>query len=167
MFVASALSLEKALSMAIQSEIESKAVYAKLGTMVKNFVLKDKLAFLTQEEERHEKLLTALFQKMAPGKNISKQEKSLMPRLSIALAEENSVSDLLELAMEAEKTAEEFYDQFADEVEERGVQDLFRYLASVEHGHHFLLKGEYELCVKDEGYMEREDFQYDMVHIGP
>jgi rubrerythrin len=167
MFVASALSLEKALSIAIQSEIESRSAYAKLGNMVKNFVLKDKLAFLTQEEEKHEKLLNALFQKMAPGKAVSKQEKSLMPRLSIALEEENSVSDLLELAMEAEKAAEEFYDQFADEVEERGIQDLLRYLASVEHGHYFLLKGEYELSMKDEDYMEREDFQYDMVHIGP
>ena len=66
-----------------------------------------------------------------------------------------------------EKAAEEFYDQIADDVEERGIQDLLRYLASVEHGHYFLLKGEYELSMKDEAYMEREDFQYDMVHIGP
>jgi rubrerythrin len=167
MSVASALSVEKALSMAIQSEIESKTVYEKLRGMVKNFILKDKLAFLSMEEERHEKLLDTLFLRMFPGKKVSKEEKSLMPRLSISLAEENSVVDLLELAMEAEKVAEEFYDQLADEVEERGVQDLLRYLASVEHGHHFLLKGEYELCLKDEAYMDREDFQYDMVHIGP
>jgi rubrerythrin len=167
MSVASALSVEKALSMAIQSEIDSKAVYEKLRGMVKNFILKEKLVFLSNEEEKHERLLTAIFLKLNPGKTISKQEKSLMPRLSIALAEENSVIDLLELSMEAEKVAEEFYDQLADEVEERGVQDILRYLASVEHGHHFLIKGEYELCLKDEAYMDREDFQYDMVHIGP
>ena len=37
----------------------------------------------------------------------------------------------------------------------------------MEHGHYALLKGEYDLCMRDEEYYQRGDFQYDMVHIGP
>jgi len=69
--------------------------------------------------------------------------------------------------MDAEKISEEFYDALSQNVEERGLQEILQYLASMEHGHYFLLKGEYELCLKDEAYYDREDFQYDMVHIGP
>jgi rubrerythrin len=93
--------------------------------------------------------------------------KSLLPKLGLSLKEENSVPDLLELAMQAEKVSEEFYDNLSEEVEERGVQEILQYLSRMEHGHYALLKGEYDLCVRDELYYQRDDFQYDMVHIGP
>ena len=161
------LTIDKALSMALKSEIETEAVYKYLQKVVKNFVLKDKLQFLVKEEKKHQKMLQELFRKMFPGKEPSKNEKSLLPRLSLALKEETPVIDLLELAVEAEKTAEEFYDELSEEIEERGLSEILQYLASMEHSHYFLLKGEYELCKRDEMYYNRDDFQYDMVHIGP
>ena len=94
-------------------------------------------------------------------------EKSLVPRLSLALKETETVPDLLEIAIDAEKKSEEFYDNLSQEVIDRGAQEILQYLASMEHGHYSLLKGEYELCIRDEQYYERGDFQYDMVHIGP
>ena len=163
----SSLSTEQALSMALKSELESEALYKKLKKMVKNFVIKDKLQFLINEEKKHQKLVDALFQKLFPEQKLSPKDKSLLPRLSISLKEENSVPDLLELAMEAEKMFEEFYDILSEEVEDRGVQEILKYLSSMEHGHYALLKGEYDLCMQDELYYEREDFQFDMVHIGP
>ena len=69
--------------------------------------------------------------------------------------------------MEAEKVFEEFYDQLSEEVEERGAQEILQYLSSMEHSHYALLKGEYDLALNDEDYLDRGDFQYDMVHIGP
>jgi rubrerythrin len=163
----SLLSIEKALSIAVKSEVEAEKVYAKLQKMVNNFILKDKLKFLLNEEKKHQKLLRELFRKLFPGKEPSNQERSLAPRLTLALQENSTVPDLLELAMDAEKTSEEFYDNLSQNVEERGLQEILQYLASMEHGHYFLIKGEYDLCMKDEMYYEREDFQYDMVHIGP
>ena len=163
----SSLSVEKALSMAVQSEAEAVEVYQKLHVMVKNFVLKDKLRFLAEEERRHRMLLTELYKKLTGSTEPPKTDRSIMPRLAIALKENQTVPDLIELAMEAEKLSEEFYDNLSQNVEERGLQEILQYLASMEHGHYFLLKGEYELCIKDEAYFEREDFQYDMVHIGP
>jgi rubrerythrin len=134
---------------------------------VKNFVLKDKLHFLVNEEKKHQKLVRELFRKMFPGKEPVDSGKSIVPRLSIALTEELSVTDLLETAMESEKITEEFYDQLIETVEGRGVQEILQYLASMEHSHYFLLKGEYDLAMHDEMYTQREEFQYDMVHVGP
>jgi len=160
-------STEKILSKAIKAESEAVDLYKKLKKSVNNFVLKEKLAFLISEEKKHHKMLEVLFSKMFPGKSPDRKEKSLIPRLTIALNEEMSVPDMLELGMEAEKAAEEVYDSLSQEVDERGVQEILQYLASMEHGHYSLLKGEYDLCIRDEMYFERGDFQYDMVHIGP
>jgi rubrerythrin len=163
----SSLPLEKTIAMAMKSEKEAEAVYAKLHQMVKNFVLKDKLQFLIQEEKKHQKLVLELYHKLFQGSDPAEPEKSVFPRLSITLTEETSIPDLLETAMEAEKTSEEFYDLLSDNVEERGAQEILRYLASMEHSHYFLLKGDYELALRDEMYTQREEFQVDMVHVGP
>lgn len=163
----STLTVEEALRMAIQAEIDSAKVYKKLGKLVKNFVMKDKLKFLQKEEKNHQQIVEALFAKMFPNRSPGSSDKSLVPRLQLALDENTTVPDLLELAMEAEKTAEEFYDFMSQEVEERGAQEILQYLSSMEHGHYALLKGEYELCMNDEQYYQRDDFQYDMVHVGP
>lgn len=163
----SSLSVEQALNMALKSEVEAGDVYKKLKKLVNNFVMKEKLDFLIKEEKRHQKIVTKMIEKMFPDKKHGKVDKSLIPRLSIALKEEDSVPELLELAMEAEKVAEEFYENLAEEVDERGVQEILLYLSSMEHGHYAMLKGEYDLCMRDETYYERGDFQYDMVHIGP
>lgn len=163
----SSLSIEQALSMALKSEVESADVYKKLKKMVENFIIKDKLQFLINEEKKHQKVIEELIHRMFPDKEPEVPEKSLIPRVTLALKEEMSVPDLLELAMEAEKISEEFYDNLSEEVGERGVQEILQYLASMEHSHYFLLKGEYDLCMRDEMYYQRGDFQYDMVHIGP
>lgn len=117
----SSLTVEQALGMALKSEVESADVYKKLKKVVKNVVMRDKLQFLIGEEKKHQKVVEELFHKMFPDKKIVDSGKSLVPRLSVALGEENSVVDLLELAMEAEKMFEEFYENLSEEVEERGA----------------------------------------------
>ncbi len=166
-FDVSSVTPGEALSMALKSEFDTEKLYLKIQSQVKNFVLKDKLNFLISEEKKHQKLIEALYQKMFSDKSLKPSEKSLLPKLTLSLDEDHSVPDLLEMAMEIEKLSEEVYDRLADEIEERGIQELLRYLASMEHSHYFLIKGEYDLCMRDESYFERGDFQYDMVHIGP
>ena len=163
----SQMSVEHALNLALQTEKLSAKVYTKLIKSVNNFVMKDKLKFLLNEEKKHKKIVEELLKKLYPDGETIKIKQSLLPKLDIALQEESYVPDLLELAMESEKKAEEFYDNLSDEVEARGVHEILQYLASMEHSHYFLLKGEYDLCMKDDDYYQRGDFQYDMVHIGP
>ncbi|MBN1895314.1 ferritin family protein [bacterium] len=161
------MSLDKALAMALKSERDAEAVYLKLLSSVKNFVMKEKLRFLIQEEKKHQILLEAIFTKMFPGQKAATDEKSPYPKLTVALQEESSVLDLLETALEAEKASEEFYDAMSQEAEGKALRDLFHYLSDMEHGHYFMLKGEYDLSQQDESYFSREEFEYDMIHIGP
>lgn len=166
-FDISALTMQEVLSKSLKSEIDTERLYQKVKENVKNFVLKDKMDFLINEEKKHQKIVENLYKKIFSSENLKASEKSLLPKLSLSLNESHSVPDLLELAMEIEKISEEVYDKLADEVENRGAQEILRYLASMEHGHYFLIKGEYDLCMKDETYYQSDDFQYDMVHIGP
>ncbi|MFO7890749.1 MAG: ferritin family protein [bacterium] len=163
----SSIDVQEALATAIKSEIEAEDLYKKLKEMVSNFVIKDKLDFLISEEKKHQQVVRKLYAKMFSDEDPALPEKSLAPRLTLALKETESVPDLLEVAIDAEKKSEEFYDALSQEVTDRGAQEILQYLASMEHGHYSLLKGEYELCKRDEQYYERDDFQYDMVHIGP
>src|SRR4030042_3553300 len=103
----SSLSIDKALSMAIQSELDTASTYKKLQQTVNNFVLKEKLKFLVFEEEKHYQILVALMQRLYPDKNNQSNMKSFFPKLSLILDEGISVPDLIEVAMEAEKAAEE------------------------------------------------------------
>lgn len=163
----SSMSIDQALSLALKSELESEKVYRRLKKLVKNFVIRDKLDFLIKEEKKHQKVIEGLYQKMFSGEEPSLPKKSIFPRLTLALEEESSVLELLELAMESERLFEDFYDHLSEEVENRAVQEILQYLSRMENGHYSLLKGEYDLCMRDEMYYDREDFQYDMVHIGP
>lgn len=163
----SSIDVQEAMATAIKSEMEAANVYKKLKGMVSNFVIKDKLDFLISEEKKHQQLVRKLYEKMFSETDPALPEKSLAPRLTLALKETETVPDLLEVAIDAEKKSEEFYDALSQEVADRGAQEILQYLASMEHGHYSLLKGEYELCIRDEQYYERGDFQYDMVHIGP
>ena len=75
----SSASLDRVISMAIRSEIDAAAIYEKLITMVNNFVLREKLAFLAEEEKNHQKVLESLFEKMFPGKEPDPDEKGACP----------------------------------------------------------------------------------------
>lgn len=163
----SSFTLQEALSIAIQAEKRSESVYEKLLNAVQNFVMRDKLTFLINEEKKHQRILESMYAKLFPKKDLLKRELSLVPELNIDVDNETQVTDLLEMAMQSEKAFEEFYDLLSQEVEERKVAHLLAYLSSMEHGHYFLIKGEYDLCVEDETYYERDTFDYDMVHIGP
>jgi rubrerythrin len=161
------MGLDKALAMALKSEKDAEAAYEKLLSAVKNAAMKEKLRFLVQDEKKHQALLEAIFLRRFPGRTAAPDEKSPYPKLRLVLEEESTVLDLLETAIEAEKASEEFYDAMSQEVEGKVLQDLFHYLSDMEHGHYFLLKGEYDLAQQDESYFDRGGFEYDMVHIGP
>ncbi len=161
------LSVEKSLSIAIQSEVAAEHVYTALMGKVRNFVLRDKLQFLASEEKKHEQMLRELFSRLCPEQTPSGDAGSLMPKLRITLDEDAPVPDLIAAAMEAEQISEKFYQDLSTQVDDRTAREILTYLASMEHGHYYLLKGEYQLCKNDETYYDRDDFSVDMVHVGP
>ena len=152
--------IEKSLSMALKSELESIQIYQKMMGMVKNKVVKEKLQYLIDDEKKHQKVLIGLFDSLVPDKELSVSNDSRIPWLSIAINEDKTISDLWGLALEAKRTSVRLYDYLSKEFEERRAQEILQYLASMEHSHYFILEGEYRLCLRDMNYVERESFQY-------
>jgi rubrerythrin len=158
---------EKSLSMAYKSEEESIHVFEKLKEQINNFVLKDKLNFLINDEKKHQKVLHELFRNMYHGKELPISHDSRIPWMAIAIQEEISVCDLWGLTLGVKRNSVRYYDYLSKEFEDGRAREIFQYLAAMEHGHYFMLEGEYQLCLRDVMYYEHEDFQYRQIHFGP
>jgi len=155
------------LGIAIKSEIHATGVYEKLGRMVRNRALRERLAFLKGEEEKHRKLLEELYAKSFPEVELKLPERSLVP-MEVAMREGITVPELFKLAMEAEETSEKFYRELAERTRDQSGKALLRYLSKMEHGHYELLRNEYELIEQFPEYYKVEDFHLgeELIHLG-
>ena len=157
------------LGIAIKSEIEATKLYEKMSGMVKNSDLKEKLLFLKAEEEKHRALFEDMHRSKYPDVAISLPKKSKVPLMDAALTDEMTIQDLFEVAMNAEKMAEDFYKDLAAKSKDVSGTSMLNYLGSIEHGHYMLLKNEYEMIVTFPAYVETEDFLQGehFMHVGP
>ena len=110
--------LEDLFITAIKSEIDSRRVYATQANRVKNIFLKEKLRFLSAEEEKHRILLEDEFHRKFPGKKIIVPKKSPVPLPELNIPEEElPIADALEKAMEVELAARDYYLSLSEIVE--------------------------------------------------
>ena len=150
---------------ALRSEIDSKLVYQQVADRVKNALLKDKLNFISAEEEKHRSVIEGVYKERFPNKEIAIPENSPVPLPEIRITDEMMpLSEVFSMAMNAETAAYEFYQQLAGLYEDDPrLNKMIAYIASMEMGHYRLLEIE-----KDN--MERfEDFDVYLphVHVGP
>jgi rubrerythrin len=158
-------SVEDLVLAALKSEIEAKAAYTKLAESVKNFILKERLNFLAQEEEKHRGLFERLYGKRFPEKELVVPEgKSPVPLPEIKIDMESMpISEILESAMEAEQAARDFYTSLAEKFEQPDIKKMLRWVASMELGHYLILEAERDNAMKFEDY----DSEWPMMHVGP
>ncbi|HOK22802.1 MAG TPA: ferritin family protein [Candidatus Hydrothermia bacterium] len=160
----SAFTVKDILVAAIKSEIESRDLYLNLKNRVKNFILKNKFEFLSQEEEKHRVFFERLFEKGFPGETISLPEKSPVPIPEIRLVDENQpISEILEMAMEAELKASEFYKSMIDKFKDEAIKKTLEYISTVELSHYKLLEVERDYAKKYEDY----EGEWPLFHVGP
>ena len=150
---------------ALRSEIDSKLVYQQFADRVKNALLKDKLNFISAEEEKHRSVIEGVYRERFPNKEIAIPENSPVPLPEIKITDEMMpLSEVFSMAMNAETAAYEFYQQLAGLYKDQPrLNKMIAYVASMEMGHYRLLEIE-----KDN--MERfEDFDVYLphVHAGP
>jgi rubrerythrin len=150
---------------ALRSEIDSKLVYQQVADRVKNALLKDKLNFISAEEEKHRSVIEGVYRERFPNKEIAIPENSPVPLPEIRITNEMMpLSEVFSMAMNAETAAYEFYQQLAGLYKDQPrLNKMIAYVASMEMGHYRLLEIE-----KDN--MERfEDFDVylPLVHVGP
>jgi rubrerythrin len=157
------------LSVGIRSEVDAAGFYTRLQARVKNVVLIQKLKFLAGEEEHHRKILERLFHQRFSDKPVGAPESSWMPPIAAALGENPSVPALFQAALEAEETAEKFYEDAAGRVQDEGGRKMLGYLSRVERSHQAMIKSEIDLLEKFPDYYNVEDFHIgeDLFHVGP
>jgi rubrerythrin len=157
------------LSVAIRSEVDAASFYTRLQGRVKNVLLGQKLKFLALEEEHHKAILERLLGQKYADKPKDAPESSLMPPIGVALPADPSVPALFEAALQAEKTAEAYYNEAAARVEDEAGRRILAYLGRVERSHQAMISSEIDLIAKFPDYYSVEDFNIgqDLFHVGP
>jgi len=157
------------LGVAIRSEVDAAAFYNRLQAKVKNVLLVQKLKFLALEEEHHKKMLERLLGQRYPDKPMDVPDSSLMPPIGVSLPAEPAVPALFEAALEAEETAEAYYNEAGERAEDDGSRRILAYLGRVERSHQAMIKAELDLIRKFPDYYSVEDFHIgqDLFHVGP
>jgi rubrerythrin len=160
----SAFSMKDLFLSALKAETESRDVYKKLAGDVKNALLKDRLKFLSGEEEKHRLFFEMLFKQKFQGKEIVLPEKTPVPLPEIKIEEENlPMSEIFWRAMQAEMAAHDFYNKLAEQItDDPQVKKMVLYIATMERGHYKLLEIEKENAEKFEAY----DVEWPMMHVG-
>lgn len=149
---------------AIKSEIESRELYRKMANKTNNDLLKDKLEFLSREEEKHQKILEDIYKKNLRKEEIVLPKETPVPLPKINIKEDTPLSKLFRQAMEAEKAAYDFYISLAEKVKnESSVYNTLRYFSKMEMEHYKILELEKETV---EGF-EAADVYWPMIHAGP
>jgi len=144
-------SLEDLFGMAIKAEIEAQTVYTRIGEKTKNFVLKEKMSFLTGEEKKHEAILRGLYkQKFSLDPTVP--EETMAPVPAWNPDEGDKVSDILKSAMQTEVDAKAFYEAMAERIDDAKFRTILFYLAAMEQTHFHLLEAEYNTALELEDY---------------
>ena len=150
---------------ALRSEIDSKAVYEQVAGRVKNALLKDKLKFISGEEEKHRSLIEGIYKERFPSKEIAIPENSPVPLPELKITDEMMpLSEVFSMAMNAETAAYEFYRQLAGLYEDNPkLNKMITYIASMEMGHYRLLEIEKHNMERFEDF----DVYLPQIHVGP
>ncbi len=157
--------LEDLILIALKSEVEARDFYKGIAERISNFLLKDRILFLSGEEEKHRMIFEKIFNEKFPNKAIVYPDKSPVPLPELEIESEKiPISEIFWIAMQSEKSAHDFYislsNVFPPESTER---KMLLYIASMEMGHYQLLQTERENVLKFEDY----DIIFSMTHIGP
>jgi rubrerythrin len=156
--------IEKLLLTAMKSEIESKELYLKLAKKTQNGLLKDKLRFLADEEEKHRLFIEEIYKNHFPKNTIQIPNKSPVPMPQIIFDENTALSKILKQAMQAEQAASDFYKSLANRFEnESKIHKTLQYFADMEIGHLKILENEKNSMER----YEEDDVYWPMIHAGP
>jgi len=148
--------VKKLLGYAVRAEADANKIYTRMADRVRNLLLKEKFQLLALEEKKHKDILLRLFASMWGGEKpeIPKVvDKRLLPAVTIKPS--STLAEILNQAMNAEKSAREFYASLAKKIQAQNRQMLM-YLSKVENTHYLMLRSEYILALQFEDYAEQD-----------
>jgi rubrerythrin len=148
--------VKKLLGYAIRAEVDANKIYTRMADRVKNPLLKEKFELLALEEKKHKDILLRLFASMwgAEKPEIPRAvDERLLPAVTIKPS--SGLPDILNQAMNAERSAREFYAALSKKIQASN-RPLLIYLSKVENTHYLMLKSEYVLALQFEDYGEKD-----------
>ena len=152
----STASVNNLLGIAIRAEMDANKTYSDLAERVSNPLLKEKFQWLAFEEDKHKKILEKLYKTLLQGDEPQIPDKADEARRpSINISPSSSFAELLNQAMESEKSAEDFYANLSLRFEDP-QKKILTYLGKVEHSHYTMLQSEYALAQDFEDYAEKD-----------
>ncbi|MBU6997760.1 MAG: ferritin family protein [Theionarchaea archaeon] len=157
-------SLKELLLTALESEIESRSVYETLSNRVKNAFLRDRLAFLANEEKKHGIFIEGVYKKTFPQDIIILPDETPVPLPLVKIPTEDvPLSFVFEQAMEAEKASSEFYQGLVHQFQDVKIQKTLAAFAAMEMDHYRILEAEHKTMKRFETF----DTEWPMMNVGP
>jgi rubrerythrin len=149
------------LGLAIRSEEEAAKFYGDLAKRIGNALARAKYEALAREESSHRQILINLYRKMTG----EKRPPEITGEPAVAEGggvhvETEGLERLLQVAIEREQRAGNFYREMSSKMEDANGRRLLQYLADIERGHEVMLASELEAYRRDKNwYADNPDIQ--------
>lgn len=133
----------EALSIAIYNEQGASDYYTEVMNTIVNERGRNTFKFLADDEKRHRQNLEERFEQESGGKMFIFDPKRAK-RVEVNVDDQASAVDAVDLAIEAEKAAYEFYKGAAEKTKDENGRRMFENLAEEEDRHYETLRAERE-----------------------
>jgi rubrerythrin len=154
------------LGVAVRKEIEAATFYERFAERIKNELVKQKISNLGIEEKNHEKLLMNLYRKQTGEEHPPIPPRDKQDEEDFERFDQLSNEQLIELAIERERSAEEMYMIASQKTSDGGSRFMLLHLSEMEKGHRIALDLELESLRKDQNWFEK-DLGTDIQLFGP
>ena len=135
--------LRESIEVAICREIGARNFYRRISEQIKNSEGAQKFAQLSEDEEGHRVKLESWFERLVGEKFSAREERVEQSEIrGIRLGEQAGALEALNLAIDAEAKAREFYADRAEKTDIPELRELFTNLSEEEAGHFNLLEAE-------------------------
>ncbi len=135
--------MRESIETAIYREIGARNFYRRISEEIKNSEGAEKFARLSEDEDGHRIKLESWFERLVGDSFSARNEKIEESEIKgIRLDEQTGALEALNLAIEAEAKAREFYAERAKKTDIPELKKLFENLSEEEEGHFNLLEAE-------------------------
>jgi rubrerythrin len=135
--------LKDAISRAIYAEIGAMNFYSRIAGKIENPEGQSKFIQLSDDEKGHRDTLKKWYSKLFDTGFVEDEEEIKSSEIGdIEINEQAGAVEVLNIAIEAESKANEFYLTEAEKAEDPEVRKMFEKLALQEQGHYDLLTAE-------------------------
>ncbi len=135
--------LQDAISRAIYAEIGAMNFYAQLAERIENDEGSRRFEQLSSDEKGHRDTLKGWYSRLFGTEFVEDEEEVRKSEISgIEIGEKTGAMEALDIAIEAESRANEFYLAEAEKASDPELKKMFQSLAEQEKGHYDLLTAE-------------------------